>query len=93
MTDLQKAAQAVLNRWDSPHWEWITHGPTAVLMANLRNALAQQAEPVVAVQMAVLAELEACAKACEETTASWTQHIYNAACIDCAAAIRSRGKE
>jgi hypothetical protein len=37
------------------------------------------------------AEREACAEACEETTASWTQHIYNAACVDCAAAIRLRG--
>ena len=36
-------------------------------------------------------EREACAEACEETTASWTQHIYNAACVDCAAAIRARG--
>jgi hypothetical protein len=39
------------------------------------------------------AEREACAKVCEETTASWTQHIYNEACVDCAAAIRARGKE
>jgi len=72
MTDLRKAAQAVLDRWDSPHWEWIEKGPTAVLMADLRNALAhqctittatlackkpvKQAEPV----DAVLAEREAC---------------------------------
>jgi hypothetical protein len=50
MTNLQRAAQAVLDRWDSPHWEWITHGPTAVLMADLRKALAEPdavlAEPV-----------------------------------------------
>lgn len=38
------------------------------------------------------AEREACAKVCEETTASWTQHLYNEGCIDCAKAIRSRGQ-
>ena len=37
------------------------------------------------------AEREACAKICEETTASWTQHLYNEGCIDCAKAIRARG--
>ena len=37
------------------------------------------------------AEREACAKVCEETTASWTQHLYNEGCIDCAKAIRARG--
>jgi hypothetical protein len=57
MTDLRKAAQAVLDRWDSPQWEWLEKGPTAVLMANLRKALA---EPD-----AVLAEREACAKQLE----------------------------
>ena len=36
-------------------------------------------------------EREACAKACEETTASWTQDLYNSGCMDCAAAIRARG--
>ena len=36
------------------------------------------------------AEREACAKVCEETTAAWTQHVYNSACMDCAAAIRAR---
>lgn len=36
------------------------------------------------------AEREACAKVCEETTASWTQHLYNSGCMDCAAAIRDR---
>ena len=53
----------------------------------------QQAEPVVAVQSAVLIEREACAKLCESTTASWTQHLYNEGCIDCAKAIRARGKQ
>ena len=43
---LRAAAQAVLDRWDSPKWEWVKQGPTADLMADLRAALAQQAEPV-----------------------------------------------
>ena len=38
------------------------------------------------------AEREACAEVCEETTAAWTQHLYNSGCVDCAAAIRARGK-
>jgi len=37
------------------------------------------------------AERRACAEACEETTASWTQDLYNSGCMDCAAAIRARG--
>jgi hypothetical protein len=47
----------------------------------------------VAVRKAVEAEREACAKVCEETTAAWTQHLYNEGCMDCAKAIRARGKE
>lgn len=39
------------------------------------------------------AEREACAKVCEETTAAWTQHLYNEGCMNCAAAIRARGQE
>ena len=39
------------------------------------------------------AEREACAKVCEETTAAWTQPVYNGACMDCAAAIRARGTQ
>jgi hypothetical protein len=35
-------------------------------------------------------EREECAKVCDETTASWTQHTYNSACNDCAAAIRAK---
>ena len=38
------------------------------------------------------AEREACAKVCEEATASWTQYVYNEACMHCAAAIRARRK-
>jgi hypothetical protein len=45
-----------------------------------------------AIKAAVLAEREACARVCEETTASWTQHLYNEGCIDCAKAIRTRGQ-
>lgn len=37
-------------------------------------------------------EREACAKICEETTASWSQHLYNEGCVDCAKAIRARGE-
>ena len=37
-------------------------------------------------------EREACANVCEETTASWTQVVYNGACMDCAIAIRARGE-
>jgi hypothetical protein len=49
MSNLEKAAQAVLVRWDSPAWDWAHQGPTAALMADLRRALAahkEQAEPV-----------------------------------------------
>ena len=38
MQALRDAAQAVLDRWDSPAWEW-HQGPTAALMAGLRRAL------------------------------------------------------
>ena len=47
MTDLRQAAQAVVERWDTPAWEWRDQGPTADLMADLRTALAQpEQEPV-----------------------------------------------
>ena len=47
MSDLRKAAEAVLERWDSPAWEWIKQGPTAELMAALRASLAaSEPEPV-----------------------------------------------
>ena len=55
----------------------------------------QQAEPVAesyAVQSAVLIEREACARLCESTTAAWTQHLYNDACMDCAKAIRGQAE-
>ena len=42
MTDLRQAAQALLNRWDSPLWN---NGSTANAIADLRAALEQQAEP------------------------------------------------
>lgn len=37
-------------------------------------------------------EREECARVCEETTAAWTQHLYNSGCMDCAVAIRARGE-
>ena len=47
MTDLRQAAKAVVDRWDTPAWEWRDQGPTADLMADLRTALAQpEQEPV-----------------------------------------------
>ena len=49
MSNLEKAAQAVLDRWDSPQWDWKRQGPTSELMADMRRALAahkEQAEPV-----------------------------------------------
>lgn len=36
--------------------------------------------------------LEQAALMCEATTASWTQHLYNEGCIDCAKAIRGMKK-
>ena len=45
---LRAAAQAVLDRWDSPKWEWQSHGPTADLMADLRKALAASPQPTAA---------------------------------------------
>lgn len=41
MTNLRQAAKAVVERWDSPKWEWSQQGPTANLMADLRKALEQ----------------------------------------------------
>ena len=41
--------------------------------------------------VAILAEREACAKACENEIDSWGGHEYDLACNDCAKAIRSRG--
>ena len=47
MTTLRQAAQAVLERWDSPSWSWSVKNSTADLMAALRTALAQpEQEPV-----------------------------------------------
>jgi len=48
---LRTAAQAVLDRWDSPKWEWQSHGPTADLMADLRKALAASPQPAVGAQL------------------------------------------
>ena len=38
---IRGAAQALINRWDSPQWEWDKHGGTANLIADLRNALSE----------------------------------------------------
>jgi hypothetical protein len=48
MTDLRQAAKAVVDRWDSPKWEWSQQGPTADLMAALRTALEQPSQEPVA---------------------------------------------
>ncbi len=54
MTDLRQAAQAVVDRWDTPAWEWSEKGPTADLIAALRKALEQQqADPVAVVNEAI----------------------------------------
>ena len=41
-TNLVAAAQAVLDRWNSPQWEWVKDGPTGDLMQVLRAALDAQ---------------------------------------------------
>lgn len=38
LTKLIEAADAVINRWDSPQWEWDKHGNTGNLIADLRAA-------------------------------------------------------
>lgn len=40
--NLQTAAQAVLDRWNSPKWEWHKNGPTADLMYELRLAIEEK---------------------------------------------------
>ena len=42
MNDLRKAAQAILDRWNSPVWDWHRQGHTGDLMEQLRNALDAQ---------------------------------------------------
>ena len=49
MENLYNAAQAVLDRWNSPQWDWGTQGPTADLMSALRAALASCDAPAVTV--------------------------------------------
>jgi hypothetical protein len=67
MSELEKAAQAVLDRWDSPAWDWVPHGPTAALMADLRDALAahRQAEPVALTVVEI-----------EQMNAQWNYEIH-----------------
>jgi hypothetical protein len=42
MTDLQRAAHAVLDRWHSPQWDEAKQGSTSDLMAELQRALAAE---------------------------------------------------
>ena len=85
-----------------PHW-YETEGVVneallikfAALVASAEHKRVQQVYTDAAtgsVKAAIAYEREACAKICEETTASWTQHLYNEGCIDCAKAIRARGQ-
>lgn len=48
MSNLAEAAQAVIERWDCPLWDWEMEGPTADLIHALRLALAahEAAKPV-----------------------------------------------
>ena len=66
----------------------------ALIASAERESLRESFRVVTAAEAsaAILHEREACAKVCEETTASWTQHLYNEGCIDCAKAIRARGQ-
>lgn len=91
MSDLQKAAQAVLDRWESSSWEWVTYGRIAALMADLRRALAaQQAEPVAD---AVLAEREACAQILDRNAeVCCSNAMLHNVLIGNALAIRARGR-
>lgn len=58
---IKDAAQAVINRWDSPSWEWDKKGSTANLIADLRNAIAEaqpsptEAKPASFTEVATLA--------------------------------------
>lgn len=67
---LKQAAQAVLDRWDSPQWEWAKHGPTAGLMADLRKAIEAepQQEPVAWVDERAIGWLEGRGKTASITT-------------------------
>ena len=47
---MRHAAQAVLDRWNSPKWDWAKQGPTADLMATLQAALASHAALAAAVE-------------------------------------------
>ena len=46
MNDLRKAALALLERWDSPQWEWAKHGPTADLIAATRSGIVRTAAQI-----------------------------------------------
>lgn len=40
INSVSDAAQAVIDRWNSPKWEWAKQGPTADLIMDLKKALA-----------------------------------------------------
>lgn len=39
LADLTAAAQAIIDRWQSPNWEWSKQGPTADLINVLGRAV------------------------------------------------------
>lgn len=57
---LVDAAQAILDRWNSPRWEWAKHSPTADLMERLRAALAAPAPAAAVEREAVPVPLTGC---------------------------------
>lgn len=61
----------------------------ALMRATRTEGYPEDLRPLVEAVQAM--EREACAMVAEEATASWTQHIYNDACMHIAAAIRARG--
>lgn len=80
MTDLRQAAQAVLERWDSPLWQ---SGTTAAAIADLRTALEQpEQEPTCPeCKAAVLYECVACSSnnyppKPEQEPVGWEHHEY-----------------
>ena len=43
--ELIEAGEAVVDRWDTPQWEWDKRGHTAGIIADLRNAIAKYRTP------------------------------------------------
>lgn len=87
------ALVAAAQREKVAHWMWnmgyaTGHGDT---IEDLLDHLGTQIAEGLKIEM--LTEREACAKVCEDTTAAWTQPVYNGACMDCATVIRARGNK